>query len=230
MGRKRLSTENGRQIHDTAVEFDVFPAQRDQDNDGPPRRAPIVGKRNGKAAQLARELGLRPIFAGAIKPDDIALIDDPEQYAAHRSIIDFAVEGGALAVFVELPVGSYEIGSSTLRVEPCGMGGRHFVSRDTGHPLVEGFQPEDFKFWYDPAVDRPSLLLDTVVDAPGWTPILMSGNGGWEVDWRAVSAAVEKQHGAGAYRVCQVKLAGRLVNPVARIFAARLLRNRRPTS
>lgn len=227
--RLALFEANGRQIHDTAVEFDVFPAQRDQDNDGLPRRAHIVGRRNGKAAQLARELGLRPIFAGAIRPDDAILIDDMARYAAQQSLIEFAVQDGALAVFVELPAGNYEIGGSTLRVEPCGMGGRHFVSRDTGHPLVEGFQPEDFKFWYDPAVDRPSPLLDTVLDAPGWTPTLMSGNGGWEVDWRATPAAVEKQHGAGAYRVCQVKLAGRLVNPVARIFAERLLRNRRPT-
>jgi len=225
--RLALFETNGRQIHDTAIDLDVFPAQ--QNNGAPRPRAHILGKRNGKAAQLARELGLRAVFAGPIRPDDVVLIDDPARYTAQQALIDSAVEGGALAVFVELPEGSYQIGGATLRVEPCGMGGRHFVSRDTGHPLVEGFEPDDFKFWYDPAVDRPSPLLDTVVEAPGWTPILMSGNGGWAADWRATPAAVEMQHGAGAYRVCQVKLAGRLVNPVARIFAGRLLRNRCPT-
>lgn len=221
--RLALFEANGRQMHDTAIELDIFPAQ--PANGAPRPRAHIVGRRNGKAAQLARELGLRAVFAGAIRPDDVIVIDDMARYAAQQSLIDFAVQGGALAVFVELPAGSYEIGGSTLRVEPCGMGGRHFVSRDTGHPLVEGFQAEDFKFWYDPMVDRPGPLLDTVLDAPGWTPILMSGNGGWEVDWRATPAAVEQQHGAGVWRVCQVKLAGRLVNPVARIFAARLFSN-----
>ncbi len=221
--RLALFEANGRQMHDTAIEFEIFPAQ--PANEAPRPRAHIVGRRNGKAAQLARELGLRAVFAGAIRPDDVIVIDDMARYAAQQSLIDFAVQGGALAVFVELPAGSCEIGGSTLRVEPCGMGGRHFVSRDTGHPLVEGFQAEDFKFWYDPMVDRPGPLLDTVLDAPGWTPILMSGNGGWEVDWRATPAAVEQQHGAGVWRVCQVKLAGRLVNPVARIFAARLFSN-----
>jgi hypothetical protein len=223
--RLALFEANGRPIHDTALELDVFPAP--QGNSLPAERARIVGKRHGKAAHLARELGLRPVFAGAIRPQDVILIDDMARYAAQQSLIDFAVEAGALAVFVELPAGNYAIGGSVLRVEPCGMGGRHFVSRDTGHGLVAGFEPEDFKFWYDPAVDRPSPLLETVLDAPGWTPILMSGNGGWEVGWHAAPAAVEMQRGAGAFRVCQVTLAGRLVNPVARIFAERLLRDRR---
>ena len=108
-----------------------------------------------------------------------------------REEVDAAVAGGALAVFIELPAGTYEIAGSLVRVEPCGMGGRHFVSRDTGHPLVAGFEPEDFKFWYDPSVDRPGPLLETVLDAPGWAPVLMSGNGGWEIDWHATPAAVE---------------------------------------
>jgi hypothetical protein len=72
-------------------------------------------------------------------------------------------------------------------------------------------------------VDRPTPLLDTVIEKTDWTPILMSGNGGWEIDWHATPAAVEKRHGAGTYRICQVKLAGRLINPVARIFAGRLV-------
>lgn len=223
--RLALFEANGRQIHDTALELDVFPPPQERDLSG--RRARVIGGRKGRAAQLARELGLRPVFAGGISPQDVIVIDDMARYLAQQSLIDSAVESGALAVFVELPAGNYEIGGSALRVEPCGMGGRHFVSRDTGHALVAGFEPEDFKFWYDPAVDRPSPLLETVLDAPGWTPILMSGNGGWEKDWHAAPAAVEMQRGAGAYRVCQVTLAGRLVNPVARLFAGRLLSNTR---
>ncbi len=219
--RLALFETNGRQIHDTALEMDVFPAP--QENSASAGRVRVIGSRNGRAAQLARELGLRPVFAGAIRPDDVILIDDMARYAAQQSLIEFAVERGALAVFVELPAGNHEIGGTAVRVEPCGMGGRHFVSRDTGHALVTGFEPEDFKFWYDPAVDRPSPLIETVIEAPGWTPILMSGNGGWEVDWHATPAAAALQRGAGAHRVCQVKLAGRLVNPVARLFAARLL-------
>ena len=222
--RLALAEADGRLIHDTAIELDVFPVEpvsRRVANS--PYKAHIVGARNGKAAQLARELGLRPAFAGAIGLGDVILIDDAQQYTARQADVDAAVAGGALAVLIELPPGEHAIGGEMVRVEPCGIGGRHFASRDTGHALVEGFEPEDFKFWYDPAMDRPSPLLETVLDAPGWTPVLMSGNGGWEVDWHAAPAAVEKRHGAGAYRVCQVKLAGRLANPVARLFAARLV-------
>ncbi len=151
------------------------------------------------------------------------LIDDAAAYAQRRAEVDAAVQAGARAIFLELPAGEHAIGGETIKIEPCGMGGRHFVSRDTGHALVAGFGPEDFKFWYDPAVDRPSPLLETLFNAAGWTPILLSGNGGWEVEWGPALAAAEKPSGAGSYCICQVKLAGRLTNPVARIFAERLV-------
>jgi hypothetical protein len=187
--------------------------------DSPPY---ILGKRNGKAAQLARELGAKPTFAGKIKPGQVILIDEASQYAGRREEVDGAVSSGATAVFLELPPGEYEIAGDKITIAPCGMGGRHFVSRDTGHPLVAGFEPYDFKFWVDPAVGHPAPLLDAVIEGSSWTSILMSGNGGWEIDWHATPAAVEKRHGAGAYRICQVKLTGRLINPVARIFAGQL--------
>ena len=41
--------------------------------------------------------------------------------------------------------------------------------------------------------------------------------------WGPARAAVERRVGRGAYRVCQVRLAGLLINPVAGLFARRLL-------
>jgi hypothetical protein len=221
--RLALARPDGKLLHDTSVEIDVFNLSLAENVQGGHPSVYILDARNGKAAQLARELGLPVTFSGAIKPGALILVDDVARYTPRAAEVEKALQGGARAVFLELPPGAYEIGGHSVKVEPCGMGGVHFASRDTGHPLVAGFEPYDFKFWYDPAVDRPSPLLENVLEVSGWTPILMSGNGGWEVDWHATPAAVELSHGAGVYRICQVKLAGRLVNPVARIFAQRLV-------
>jgi beta-mannosidase len=105
------------------------------------------------------------------------------------------------------------------------MGARNFVSRDTGHRLVQGFRPDDFKFWYDASVGYVTPLLETTFCAEEWEPILASGNGSWESgEWKPTLAAAERADGEGEWRVCNVKLAGRIQgNPVARIFATRLL-------
>jgi hypothetical protein len=94
--------------------------------------------------------------------------------------------------------------------------GLHFVSRATGHPLVAGFQPDDFKLWYDAKLDRVSPLLGRpTFNAAGWEPILLSFNemaAGWKAD------------GKGRWCICQIELAGRIAgNPVAAVFARRLL-------
>jgi len=99
--------------------------------------------------------------------------------------------------------------------------GLHFVSRDTGHRLVAGFHPEDFKFWYDARVDHPTPLLRTSgFQASGWEPVLLT---------HQAMVAGCKAEGKGCWCICQVELAGRTVgNAVAAIFARRLLETSSP--
>ncbi len=224
--RLALAQRDGKLLQDTAVEIDVFNPALAEGAGQAIKPTRVLGARGGKAAQLAGELGMPVTFTGAIKPGALILVDDMERYANRAVEVAEAVRSGATVIFLEIPPGTYHIAGHPVKVDPCGMGGVHFASRDTGHPLVEGFEPYDFKFWYDPSVDRPSPLLENVLEAPGWVPILMSGNGGWQIDWHATPAAAELRDGAGVYRICQVKLAGRLVNPVARIFAQRLVGTR----
>jgi len=120
------------------------------------------------------------------------------------------------------------VAGDKLKIEGCGMGQRHFVSRAIGHPLVEGFGPEGFRLWHDPAVDRIAPLLETCFRAEGWTPTLTTGSGGGNLTaptaWSSALAAAEKRDGAGVWRICQVALAGRTkTNPVAGLFAGRML-------
>jgi beta-mannosidase len=158
-------------------------------------------------------------------PRDLILIDDLHEYAALCARVDAAVNAGALAVFLDLPEGEHTLMGNKIQVTTCGMGARHFVSRDSGHPCVHGFRSDDFKFWHDPAADCVTPILHRTFDAPGWTPILLSGKGGWgDAEWTPALAAAEKPVGNGMLRVCEVALAGRTeTNPVAALFARRLL-------
>lgn len=212
----RLALADGEKIlRETDIEYEVFPVPEFR-NDVP---LSVVGA--GKARQLVQELGLKP----AAGSPSIFLVDGYAKYVKHREMIDRAVSAGARAVFIELPVGEYDIGGSRVRVEECVMRAREFVSRATGHPLVEGFEPDDFRCWYDPVAGYFRPLLPTVFDAEGWQPILTSGNGIWGGGaWRRMYAAAAKPTGRGEYIVCQIAIAGRTRhNPVAGLFARRLL-------
>jgi hypothetical protein len=219
----RLAIADGAMIlRDTAIEYEVFPA------------LPVLGEvpvtvmGTGKARQLLRELGGKPAAKPVRKARKVILVDDFGAYRRRRQTIDRAVATGARAVFLELPVGEYEIGGSKVRVVDCVMKAREFVSRATGHRLVHGFEPEDFKCWYDPKAGYFRPLLATMFEADGWKPILTNGNGIWGAGaWKKMLAAAEKPAGHGAFVICQVELAGRTRhNPVAGIFARRLLEMR----
>jgi hypothetical protein len=235
--RLALALPGGKIIHDTAVTVELFPLLPTPAT----QRVVIVGSAKGKAARLARQLGLAPIFSRTLNPEPrlvrhssqsdggtLVLIDDMADFAKRRAEIEAAVKNGATAIFLEIPAGEHVIGGETITMESCGMGARHFVSRDTGHSLVAGFEPGDFRLWYDPATDRISPLLETCFRAEGWTPILTTGSGGGTLPsptaWSPALAAAEKRDGAGAWRICQVALAGRVAaNPVAGMFARRMV-------
>ena len=154
------------------------------------------------------------------------VIRDYAEYLRSRREFDSMVCDGGRVVFLELPPGEYEIGGSVVKVSECMMRPREFVSRATGHPLVEGFGPEDFKCWYDPEAGWFRPLLGTVFEAEGWIPILTSGNGvsGGGGTWKAKLASAELPAGNGSYIVCQIGLeAWAKHNPIAGIFLHRLM-------
>ena len=220
--RLGLFDAKGKLLHDTALKLDLFPAAPALEN----RSVCVIGNRDGKAAKLAAELGLNPSFTNEPASTSVILIDDLRAFTAAEPAITRAVRAGAKAVFIELPAGTYRLGGDRVTIERAGMNPRHFVSRATGHPLVEGFAPDDFKFWFDAAAGGVRPLLATVFQAPGWKPVLISGQGDWAGNWGPVFAAAEKPDGRGSWLLCQVSLQGRLIgNPPARLFAQRLLQS-----
>jgi hypothetical protein len=225
--RLALVAADGGVLHDTAVDVEVFPAQAAdiamqaaslRHSAG---RVCVVAPDESEAGRLAQALAATPVALGDAGPGDAILIGDATREAG---AVAAAVGRGATAIYLGLPPGRHETMGGAVEVTPCGMNARHFVSRATGHPLVADFRPTDFRFWYDDRAGYVTPFLATTLSAPGWTPILTSGNGAWSGGWGPALAAAEKNHGAGRVRICQLDLANRVAgNPVARIFAARLL-------
>ena len=208
-------------LHDTAVEIEVFPRPA-----APAPACPItvIGATDGAAATLARDLALEPRTWQPSQPAAATiLIDDLSAAIAQAQDLQTLVRQGAIVVILNVAPGEHVLLSDRIEGMACGMGPIQFVSRATGHPLVADFAPNDFKFWYDAAAGYPAPLLERTFTADGWTPILTSGNGAWRGDWAPALAAAEKRDGDGAWRICNVKLAGRIQgNPVAELFTRRL--------
>ncbi len=217
-----LRDGRGRTVHDNEVALDVFPRQPRGAAGAPRTRAHIVGGRSGPAASLARGLGMGCRFDGAFVPGALVLIDDPALYARHEARILRAVRSGGIALLLELPPGDHRIGGARVSVQRTGMGEFFFASRATGHPLVEGFRPRDLFLWHDPKEDCIMPLLGTTMDAPGWDTIVSTGHVSWTGASSPAQACVEKAVGRGVLRICQLRLAGRLVNPAAEELARRL--------
>jgi len=206
-----LLSGNGECIHDATVKVDLFPK--------PPQSRKTSGTMAAgkKAKHLAAEMGL-------IDGGKILIVDDPTIWSRESKRFHRDVAGGATALLIEFPPGEYSIGGDTIRFETAGMEPRHFVSRDQCHPLAQTFQENDFRFWHDPALDRPSPLLHTLFFAnDSWQPILHTGQGGWGIKWEPALAVAEKPYGKGRFIICQITLAARLNNPAALLFARALL-------
>jgi hypothetical protein len=217
--RLALVTADGTVVHDTALALALFPLLPAR-----PLRAGVLGRADGPAAQVATELGLVPVPSAGWGTADVLLIDDPAAYVAHAAELRTAVQAGASALLLEWPAGEYQIAGTTVTITPCGMGARHVVSRATGHPLVADLQPEDLRYWHDPAAGGITPFLHATVTAPDWAPILASGNGGWAGAWGPALAAAEYRDGAGVWRLCQVQLSGRTqANPAAALLARHLI-------
>lgn len=215
----------GRPVSVTSQEIALFPA--DEQTPGTSgagdvaAKIAILGRTDGPASRLLGELG---VHAAPSADASVLVLDSVEAYREEQEAIDAAVRAGATVVMLGLEPGSHTIAGTQVEIERTGMREFFFVSRKTGHPLVDGFAERDFAFWYDPAHDYISPILGTVMRAgPQWATVLGSGVVSWGAEGGPAAAALEREVGKGKIRICQVELAGRTVNPAARAFARRLL-------
>lgn len=138
-----------------------------------------------------------------------------EVFAREKQVSDVKNE-----LVFDLQPGEYEIAGERVTVKSCGMLPVHFVSRKTGHEMVEGFRESDFSYWYDEEEDMITPILFNTFEASGFTPILTSGNMDENGIWHETLACAEKIHNGKKYIICNVDL--RCENPIAQRFLNRL--------
>lgn len=137
-----------------------------------------------------------------------------------------ALSEGKTVIIESLPAGEYRLGDVSFRVKNCGMRPLHFVSRNTSHPLVRGFEKDDFSFWYDEKADMMTPLVRTTFTGDGFAPILTSGNtlsgSAWGKPLFPALVCGEVKVGEGKLIISTLDLENHLKNPVAVIFSNRL--------
>lgn len=210
--RLALVDARGRVRHAATLALPLWPRTK-----AAPPSLRVLGA--GAPARLAREL--------KAKPGTAVLLVEGAAWARHRARAEAAAARGATVVVLGLPAGRHTVAGQEVEVLPTTLGRYDFASRATGHPLVAGFAPDDFRFWHRSDEDQVVPFIDSALrPADGWAGVLRTGAGqfwggpGLQESW----ACAEKAVGAGRIRLCFVDLAGRTrTNPAAALFAQRLL-------
>jgi hypothetical protein len=215
-----LIDRDGRTIQSAQQTFQVYP----QAPAVPPLETVVIGQPSGKAERLAKALNLRVSKIEQLATAQVILIDDLALYAAHEAEITAVVRRGARCIFLGVQEGTHRLVGDEIEFFRCTSHPVHFVSRDTGHPLVEGLEPNSVKFWFDEDLGYVSPLLHTTFRAENWETVYFSGSGGWATSWGPVHAVASKRDGEGCWIICQLDLHNRIkTNPVAARAAERLI-------
>ncbi len=215
-----LTDDQGNIISDNSITLDVFATVKPK----PSRRIVLVANDTSEAGKLLNALNLSYETDGPFEQNDVIVVDSGSFKDRQDDILN-AVRNGAAAVVFKLPVGEHDLGFGKITVYPAPMNPLHFVSRKTGHPLVEGFQPDDFKLWHDDETGYITPFFALPFDGKEWLPILKSAKRADHVFvFEPALAAAEKELGQGRIIISQIDLTNRVkTNPVAKIYALRLL-------
>jgi hypothetical protein len=156
-----------------------------------------------------------------------AVIVSVADFEAKKENLMEMAQNGETVIINGLRPGEYPFGDTKVKIKSCGMRPLHFVSRKTGHPLVEGYTPYDFRLWYNEQADMMTPIIRFTFTAEGAKPILTSGNSlkgsAWGQPLYPALACAEFKIGKGKLIINQVDLDSHLMNPVARNFYNRLV-------
>ncbi|MFA6187164.1 MAG: sugar-binding domain-containing protein [Phycisphaerae bacterium] len=146
-----LKNAGGDYVHASQMKVEVFPEFQNMAK----HSALVLGGDKSSAAGLADSLGLTKVSPTLQPNPDIILVSAPNDLNSNWEMVSEYVDKGGTAVLLEQPANSkWVIGDQKILVVQWEWAhGRDFVSRKTGHSLVEGFKPFDFAYWYDPNTD-----------------------------------------------------------------------------
>lgn len=146
-----------------------------------------------------------------------------EEFDKERDILEKQINDGKRIVLGPLKEGKYNICGQLVDVKDCDK--VHFVSRDTGHCLVNHLEKNDFRFLYDKRVDRIApILYDSLYcenAIPVFTTIRQPGRP-YQDDCETDLACCEIPFGKGSVIINQLHLQGKEDNPVVTQFLQNL--------
>ncbi len=167
------------------------------------------------------------IFVKEPLAEPTAIIVSGKEFTERKDALIEAAKNGKTVLVQNLLPGTYDIDGKEVKVKACGMRALHFVSRKTGHELVDGFTPYDFRLWYSEAEDCMTPILHYTFLAEGAKPILTSGNSlrgsAWGQKLYPAFACAELPIGNGKIIINEVDLNSHLMNPIAARFRNRLV-------
>lgn len=185
----------------------------------------ILRDKDGKALHYADEI-LEIFPQEKVLDGSAVMIDGSEGLEDKIGDVLSALNEGKTVIIESLPAGEYKLGEVSFKIKSCGMRPLHFVSRNTSHPLVRGFEKDDFSFWYDEKSDMMTPLVRTTFTGDGFTPILTSGNtvsgSAWGKPLFPALVCGEIKIGEGKLIVSTLDIESHLANPAAVIFSNRL--------
>jgi len=194
----------------------------------PESKLPAVRRWKGRTPDWLRKLGT----PSGRRSDTLVADGQRLRHGELENLVEEA-KAGARVILYQLPVGEHAIDGETVCIVETANGPRYCASRNTGHPIVSPFQPNDFRFWLDETTDYPTPFHDTNFVSENWVPIVRSATGlprshplapPTDRIFRPSHVVAEKPVGEGSVVVCQLRLDNYVnAHPVARLFAERLL-------
>ena len=185
----------------------------------------ILLDKNGKVLHYCDEP--MEFFCREEIAEPTAVLVNAKEFIEQKDALTARAENGETIIVNGLRPGAYAVAGYEIKVKACGMRPLHFVSRKTGHPLVDGYTPYDFRLWYDEKEDMITPFLRFTFTCDGAKPILTSGNSlkgsAWGQPLYPALACAELPVGKGKIIVNEIDLANHLANPIARSFYNRLV-------
>jgi hypothetical protein len=220
--RASLLDERDAVLHDYTLQIQLWPTVDRTVLAG--RNVAILGREDGAAWRLAKWFGATPVAWGdTARTLDLVIADSADAVLGAADGLARYVQGGGR--FLGLPQSAgreWRIGEHAVKVRP--MKNKQFVSRKTGHAVVDDLDPFHFSFWYHPVLDRITHLLNAALEGNNLRPITLTGTGLWYSERTNVAAGAEKRIGDGLAVFDQVRATERMTaEPRAAAYLMRLL-------
>jgi len=216
-----LLDADGEVLHDHHVDLTLWP-EVDRELLAR-RRVAILGRANDRAWRLAEAFGAEPRpWAQSDEPELVIADSTDAAHAVAPALHAYLEAGGAFYGLAQPPGVTWPIGSG-IHVRKGR--GHQFVSRKTGHPIVEGLDPFHFSFWYDAERDRIAHLTAGSLEGEALQPITLTGVGIWYSPRAMLPSAAERRVGEGR-AICDQMMASQRMHaePRATTYLWRAIR------